>query len=57
MGYDGVWGSRMVLKIGFKKSTKKSRKNQFCIFEACGTVPGARVELSMANNVNYIHLK
>ena len=45
------------LKIGFKKSTKKSRKNQFCIFEACGTVPGARVELSMANNVNYIHLK
>ena len=58
-GY-GLSGS-MGLKDGPKNRTQKimktSRKNQFCIFEACEAILGAkaRVEICMSNNVNYIN--
>ena len=58
-GLSGSMGLKDGPKNRSQKIMKKSRKNQFCIFEACEAILGAnaRVEICTSNNVNYINPK
>ena len=52
-GLSGSMGLKDGPKNRSQKIMKKSRKNQFCIFEACEAILGAnaRVEICTSNNV------